>query len=185
MPSNEDELKELMLASQMGDAQANRLLLKRLGAHLRAFYKGRLARLDRSAAEAEDLVQDALIAIHMKRHTYLPDQPFMPWVYAIARYKLIDYLRKTRALSADILIDQAEELAARDEHAEVESGRDIGRLLAHLPPRTRHLIQSVKLEGASVRDTADRFGMSESAVKVAVHRGIVFLSRLIARDSAK
>lgn len=184
MSSKEDELKKLMLASQMGDPQANRLLLQQLGTHLRAFYKDRLGRFDRSAGEAEDLVQDALIAIHIKRHTYLPDHPFMPWVYAIARYKLIDYLRKTRASSADASIDQAEELVARDERADAESARDIQRLMAQLPAKTRLVIQSVKLDGAGVRETALRFGMSESAVKVAVHRGIVFLSRLISRDKA-
>jgi RNA polymerase sigma-70 factor (ECF subfamily) len=95
MARTESELRALMAASLEGDAAAHRLLLNRLSGHLRAYYKGKLARIGRSAVEAEDLTQEALMAIHTRRHTYHPDEPLTPWVHAIARYKLIDYLRRT------------------------------------------------------------------------------------------
>src|SRR5260370_39346854 len=97
MTTHEVELKALMLASLDGDAASHRALLDRLSRRLRAYYKGKLARVGRSAEEAEDLVQEAVLAIHFKRHTYGPAEPLTPWVHAIARYKLIDFLRRNRA----------------------------------------------------------------------------------------
>ena len=75
MTTHEIELKALMLASLDGDAASHRALLDRLSRHLRAYYKGKLARIGRGAAEAEDLVQEAVLAIHLKRHTYDPVEP--------------------------------------------------------------------------------------------------------------
>ncbi|WP_420797817.1 sigma factor, partial [Enterococcus hirae] len=77
---------------------------------LRAYYKGKFARIGRGATEAEDLVQEAILAIHIKRHTYDPAEPLTPWVHAIARYKLIDFLRRTRASLTDVPIDEADEV---------------------------------------------------------------------------
>src|SRR6266545_4578493 len=94
--SIEHELQGLMIASLAGDATSHKALLSRLSSHLRAYFKGRLARMGRGAVEAEDLVQEALIAIHTRRHTYDPAQLFTPWVYAIARYKFVDYLRREK-----------------------------------------------------------------------------------------
>src|SRR2546430_17678971 len=99
------ELKALMLASLDGSATSYRSLLERLSSRLRAYYKGKLARVGRGATEAEDLVQEALLAIHLKRHTYEVGEPFTPWVLTIARYKLIDYLRRTRS-TARVPLDE-------------------------------------------------------------------------------
>src|SRR5258705_8811499 len=114
MTTHEVELKALMLASQDGDAASHRALLDRLSRRLRAYYKGKLARIGRGAAEAEDLVQEAVLAIHLKRHTYDPVEPLTPWVHAIARYKLIDFLRRNRASFADVPIEEADEIMAYD-----------------------------------------------------------------------
>ena len=121
MTSTEKELKALMLASQEGDAASHRMLLERLSRHLRAYYKRRLGHIGRGAAEAEDLLQEAVLAIHVQRHTYDPAEPFTPWVHAIARYKLIDFLRRNRASVADVPIDEANEVTANDDHLSVES----------------------------------------------------------------
>src|SRR5450759_469819 len=105
MAASEAELRALMRASLAGDAAAYRTLLSRLSANLRAYYKGKLARIGRSATEAEDLMQEALMAIHTRRHTYDPGAALTPWVYAIARYKLIDHLRRTSASMTDVPIE--------------------------------------------------------------------------------
>jgi RNA polymerase sigma-70 factor (ECF subfamily) len=182
MTASEPELKALMIASLAGDAAAHRALLDRLSARLRAYYKGRLARIGRSATEAEDLVQEALIAIHIGRHTYDPAVSFTPWVQAIARYKLVDHLRRTRASLADVSIDDAAEVMAKDDHVGVESAYDLQRLLARLPEKMRRAIECVKIEGLSVAETASLSGVSESAVKVNVHRGLKALAASIARE---
>ncbi len=172
MVANEADLRALMRASLRGDAAAYRTLLSRLSANLRAYYKGRLGRIGRSATEAEDLTQEALMAIHTRRHTYDPAAPLMPWVHAIARYKLIDHLRHTHASMKDLPIENAEEIMGQDDYVGTESAYDLTRLLSQLPDKMRRAIQSVKLDGLSVAEAASRCGMSESAVKVNVHRGL-------------
>src|SRR5882724_7064116 len=119
------ELKALMVAGLGGDAVAYRSLLDRLSSRLRAYFKRKLVRFGRGATEAEDLVQEVLLAIHLKRHTYDTGEPFTPWVYTIARYKLIDYLRRTRAAAASVPIDEGAEVLAQDDHAHAESSHDI------------------------------------------------------------
>jgi RNA polymerase sigma factor (sigma-70 family) len=183
MAANEVELRALMTAGLGGDAVAYRTLLSRLSATLRAYYKGRLARIGRSATEAEDLMQDALVAIHTRRHTYDPAQALTPWVYAIARYKLIDHLRRTRASTADLPIEDAEKIMAQDDYVGTESANDLTKLMSQLPEKMRRAIQAVKLDGLSVAEAASKCEMSESAVKVNVHRGLKALIALVARDT--
>ena len=76
---------------------------------------------------------EALIAIHTRRHTYDPSQPFTPWAYAIARYKFIDYLRRTRASAQDLPIEDTQELSAREDQVEFESCLDLQKLMEALP----------------------------------------------------
>src|SRR5215469_3388912 len=106
VPPTEPELRALMISALGGNAAAHRTLLESLSSRLRGYFKGQLNRIGRGPVEAEDLVQEALIAIHTRRHTYDRSQLFTPWVYAIARYKFLDYLRRTKLSAADIPIDQ-------------------------------------------------------------------------------
>ncbi len=172
-----------MLAGLDGDAAAHKALLTRLSAYLRAYFKTHLARIGRGTADAEDLVQEALIALHTRRHTYDRSKLLTPWVYAIARYRLVDYLRRTKALVTDVAIEEAEEVLADDDRSSVESGLDLEKLMAQLTPKTRQAIQFVKLEGLSVSEAAARSGMSQSAIKVSVHRGLRALSLMATQRS--
>jgi len=182
MSTHETELKALMLASLNGDGASHRALLERLSRRLRAYYKGKLAGIGRDATEAEDLVQEAVLAIHIKRHTYDPAEPLTPWVHAIARYKLIDFLRRTRASFADVPIDEADEVMAHDDNVSAESTYDVRRLMERLPKNMRCAIEAVKLDGQSIAEAAERCGISESGVKVNIHRGLKALAALIARE---
>src|SRR6266481_2602526 len=183
MTTHEVELKALMLASLDGDAASHRALLERLSRRLRAYYKGKLAGIGRDATEAEDLVQEAVLAIHIKRHTYDPSELLTPWVHAIARYKLIDFLRRTRASSADVPIDEADAIMAHDDNVDAESTFDVRRLMERLPKNMRCAIQAVKLDGLSIAEAAKRCGISEPGVKVNIHRGLKALAALIAQET--
>ena len=179
---DEQNLRALMMSGLEGDAAAHRALLERLSGHLRGYFKQRFARIGHGPTEAEDLVQEALIAIHTRRHTYDPSQPLTPWVYAIARYKFLDYLRRTKVSFKDLPIENAAEIMSLDDSAGIDSGLDLERLMAGLSSKSRQAIQCVKLDGLSVREAAEKCGMSESAVKVSVHRGLKALSRMIIED---
>ena len=177
----EEHLRGLLVRGLAGDADAYHAFLKELSALLRGFFRKRLVRLP---DEVEDLVQESLLAVHIQRHTYDTAQPLTPWVYALARYKMVDLLR--RRTRTDVLnepLDEALEIEALST-SDVDAGtarRDIGKLLDELPDRQRVPIQCTKLEGLSVAETARRTGMSESAVKVGVHRGMKALARRIGR----
>ena len=180
--ANEPELRELMIRALDGDAASYRTLLERLSDQLRTFFKARLNLIGRGPVEAEDLLQETLIAIHTRRHTFDRSQLFTPWAYAIARYKFLDYLRRTKLSAADIPIDQAE-LMVRGDTVQTESSMDLEKLLQEISPKERQAIRYVKLDGLSVREAAVRSGMSESAIKVSVHRGLKALARLIGKEA--
>jgi RNA polymerase sigma-70 factor (ECF subfamily) len=183
MQSEEPALKTLMLAGLDGDAAAHKALLTRLSVRLRAYFRGQLARIGKAPTDAEDLLQETLIALHTRRHTYDRSQLLTPWVYAIARYRLVDYLRRTKASTRDVPVEEAAELSADDDATAVESRLDLQKLMAQLAPKTRCAIQMVKLDGLSVREAAKRSGMSESAIKVSVHRGLRTLSLLVSKEA--
>ena len=182
--SEEPELRALMLAGLDGDGASHKSLLMKLSAYLRAYFKGQLARIGRSPSDAEDLVQETLIALHTRRHTYDRSQPLTPWVYAIARYRLVDYLRRTKAAKMDVPVEEAEGVFTVDDVAAVDSGLDLTKLLAQLTPKMRQAIQFVKIDGLSVSEAAKRAGMSQSAIKVSVHRGLRALSLLVRERSS-
>jgi RNA polymerase sigma-70 factor (ECF subfamily) len=181
--SDELTLRTLMLAGLDGDEASHKTLLIKLSASLRAYFKGRLVRIGRGPADAEDLVQETVIALHTRRHTYDRSQLFTPWVYAVARYRLVDYLRRTKMSAMDVPVEEAGEVLAADDPAAVESTLDLETLMAQISPKVRQAIRHVKLDGLSVSETAARTGMSPSAVKVSVHRGLKALSRLINQRS--
>ncbi len=160
-----------------GEADAYHAFLKELGAHLRGFFRKRLSRIP---DEVEDLVQETLLAVHNQRHTYDPDQPLTAWVHAIAKYKFIDLLRR-REHGAEITdaLDEASELLSASDQQASEARRDLAQLLRLLPDRQRLPIVHVKIEGLSVFEAAQRTGMSVSAVKIGVHRGLKALAAKI------
>ena len=156
-----------MLSGLAGEAGPYRRLLDELSGLLRAYYRRRCP----PGVDAEDLVQETLIAVHTRRATYDAGQPFTAWAYAIARYKLIDALRRGRGhLRAPA--EEADALFVPSGAEAAMASRDLERVMADLPARTRDLIRDVKITGLSTREAADKHGMSESAVKVAVHRGL-------------
>jgi len=178
---NQDRLHDLLVRGLAGDQNAYHFFLKELSGNLRAFFRKRLARLP---DDVEDLVQETLLAVHNQRHTYEVDQPLAAWIYAIARYKMIDMLRRRtgREWLNDPLEEELEVLSYSEAEA-LDARRDIERLLEQLPDGQRMAIRYVRLEGLSVKEAAQASGMSESAIKVSVHRGLKALAEKLRRAS--
>jgi RNA polymerase sigma-70 factor, ECF subfamily len=173
----ERELRSRFVRGLAGDASAYHDFLRDLSGYLRGFFRKRLSGLP---DEVEDLVQETLLAVHNQRHTYDPQQPLTAWVYAIAKYKLVDLLRRRAGHERrnELLDDERDMLAHND--ADAAAARlDLDKLLRQLPARQRQPIIHMKLEGLSVVETARITGMSESAVKVSVHRGLKALAAMI------
>jgi RNA polymerase sigma-70 factor (ECF subfamily) len=174
----EERLRNLLVRGLAGEAGAYHAFLKELSGHLRAFLRKRLAGLP---DDVEDLVQEALLAVHNQRHTYDSGQPLTAWVHAIARYKLVDLLRqRSNRQSVTGSLEEAEnDFLSHTNMEAAEARRDLGKLLDLLPDRQRLPIVHVKLKGLSVVEAARVTGMSESAIKVGVHRGLKALAAKI------
>lgn len=160
-----------MTAAQRGDAIAYRRLLNEIQPWLSRYYARRLP-----PGSVEDAVQDALVAIHTKRHTYDPARPFGPWLSAVARHKWIDRLRSMGRNQTDML---NEDIAVPDHESAVTSANVLARLLGGLKPAQAEAIRLVKLQGFSIEEASSLTGQSESLVKVNIHRGLARLSREI------
>src|SRR5262249_12795239 len=132
------------------------------------------------AAAAEDARQDALFAIHLKRHTYAPAKPFGPWVAAIARYKWIDHVR---AASRSAALSLHDDIPTEDPGEAVISAVVVDDLLRRLKPAQARVIRLVKLQGVSIERASDATGQSASLVKVNIHRGLKKLAALAAGDA--
>lgn len=175
MSDAETQLKQLMLRGLAGDASAHARLLGELAGYLRAYF---IRRLGGSAADAEDLVQETLLAIHLKRETYDTRAPFTPWAYAIGRYKLLDHFRRQGVRRA-VPLEDAGVLVAADSAEEGTVRRDLDRLLADLPARQRAVLEDVKITGYSIEEAARRHGVSTVAAKVGIHRSLQRLARKV------
>ncbi len=173
--TDEAQLKALMICGLAGETAAQGALLSALSGYLRGYFGKRLGA---GAADVEDLVQDTLLAIHLKRASYDPAQPFTPWAYAVARYKLIDHYRRQGVRRA-VPLEDAGDLFATENPEEGAVRRDVAVLLSTLPARQRALMIDVKLSGHSIEEAAQRSGMSVSAVKVSLHRALKLLSKRV------
>lgn len=174
---DETALAGLLRAALAGDEAAYSQFLQRVSRSVRALARRKLG--DGTGVEPEDIVQETLLAIHAKRHTWRTDQPVMPWFYAIARYKIVDaYRRRGRAIVVDI-DDFADRLEA--EQPETASDHEIAKALDGLSEGQRKVVRAISVEGRSIAETARDFGMKETAVRVALHRGLAAIAQRFGR----
>ncbi|MES2055369.1 MAG: sigma-70 family RNA polymerase sigma factor [Pseudomonadota bacterium] len=172
MRASEDQLRIWMIGGLDGDSGAYTALLNALVPMLRSFF-GR--RLRGAADDVEDLVQETMMAIHTRRGTYDRDRAFSAWAYAVARYKMIDHFRRTRVT---VPIEGLEDILVAEGFEAATSARmDVDTLLAELSPKQARVIRETRIEGLSVAEAAERGAISESDVKVSVHRGLAALAK--------
>lgn len=175
MSETADQWGQLMAAAQEGHAAAYRRLLDEIRHWLKGFYARRLP-----PAMVDDAVQDTLIAIHEKLHTYDPERPFKPWLMAVARYKWIDRLR---SMSRSRTEELPEEIAVEDHERNVTSSVILARLMTELKPAQAEAIRLVKIEGFSVEEASERTGQSGSLIKVNIHRGLARLAMIVQKQA--
>ncbi len=174
MAADKAQWSEWMLKAQSGDEKAYHQLLTAVNQTLRGFLKKRIS----DAQAVEDVLQEVLIGIHRARHTFDPKRSFTAWMYAIARYKMIDYFRKTKRDASLIFIDDmgAQGFEMEIYHEEGLIG-EFQKLVKQLPLKQQEVLVSMKFEGLSVKETASKLKMSESAVKVTAHRAFQTLKK--------
>lgn len=175
-PALERRLSEMMRRAQDGDRRAYAELLTEIAPLLGGFVHARTARAD----WVDDIVQETLISLHRSRHAYDPVRPFLPWLYAIASHRLVDFARKQRRHETGAR-EEAEERGGAPDPA--ERAGELLEALEALPPRQREIIRMLKSDGYSVAEVAERTGLSPSHVKVTAHRGYQKLRFLLQRGA--
>lgn len=164
-----------MRAAIAGDQEAYRRLLSELSQVLRGVVRRGFAGVGVRTGDVEDVVQDVLLAIHLKRHTWDQSMPLVPWVMAIARNKMIDDLRR-RGRRPEVPVDLNDfEFEGEDQQASIDA-HDVERILDRLSDKNRDIVRSISIDGQSARDVAERLGMTEVAVRVALHRSLKALA---------
>lgn len=171
------ELARLLRAAIAGDEKAYGDFLQRAACLVRNFARRKIIQ---GGIDPEDIVQETLLAIHLKRHTWRQDASITPWLYAIAKYKLVDAFRQ-RGRRTEIEIGEIAETFAAPE-SETVSSRDIYHALAMIAPGQRSVVAAISVDGRSISETAKWLGMSETAVRVAFHRGLAAITERFGRS---
>ncbi|MBN8954775.1 sigma-70 family RNA polymerase sigma factor [Rhizobium sp. 60-20] len=176
-PAREEQWASWMRSAIAGDSRDYHKLLTAVTPHLRAMARRRCSQFGAPASEAEDVVQEVLLAIHLKRGTWDSSRALGPWMAALVRNKLIDSLRR-RGRQASVSLEDVVATLESDERVDVSDRMDIEQLLGRLKDPQKTIVQSISIEGSSVRETAERLKMTEVAVRVSLHRALKALSAL-------
>lgn len=190
---SEEELRlaRWMEEAQHGDSASYRHLLNELGGMMERFVERAVKRSSKNAdaSVAHDIVQEILVAVHNKRHTYDPARRFLPWVFGIARHKLVDWQRKHYSDLNRLVFDEVidDPTSPHDSFVSLLSGdgepsAEVHDLLGKLSERERTVLELTKIQGLSVAETAEKTGLSPSNVKVLTHRAIAYLKKIVAEE---
>ncbi|KSV75950.1 RNA polymerase sigma factor [Sinorhizobium sp. GW3] len=166
-----------MRSAMQGDTQAYHRFLSAVTPYLRTMARRRCEQFGAQPSEAEDLVQEVLLAVHLKRGTWDQARPIGPWLSTIVRNKLIDSLRR-RGRRIDVPIDDVIGLLEAEEQASNLDRLDAENMLERLKDPQRDIVRSISIQGAGIRETAARLKMSEGAVRVSLHRALKALAAL-------
>ena len=174
MRASEDELRRLMIGGLDGNAADHAALLRALVPLLQSFYRRRMRGAEQ---DVEDLVQETLIAVHTRRASYDRERPFVAWLYAIARYRMIDHFRRQRIT---VPVDDLADILVAEGFEEACAARmDVARLLSGLSSKQARAIRDTHIDGMSVAEAAQAARIGESDVKISVHRGMKALAARI------
>jgi len=179
----DEEWTTLMRAAMAGDEHAYRRFLILVTPRLRAMVQSNRAGFHVSAADAEDIVQEVLLTIHLKRGTWDSSRPIGPWLSAIARNKLIDSWRR-RGRHSYVPIDDVIDTLPVEEPSGGCAEQDLDFLLRELKPQQQDIVRSISMKGCGIRETANRLGMTEGAVRVSLHRALKALAILYKAKSS-
>lgn len=175
MDDREQRWAHLMRSALAGDGPAYEQLLREIAPALRTVVRRRLTRLGLSTSETEDVVQETLLAVHLKRQTWRSEDPLGPWLWTIARNKLVDHLRR-RGRRVELPVDDFAEFLPAPEERPDSAAPEVERHLAQLPQKQQAILRTVAVEGLSVAEAAERMRMTPGAVRVALHRAFASLA---------
>ncbi len=171
-----------MRAAQEGDGGAYLRLLAEVAPLLRRVIQRQRSFLQ--AADTEDIVQDILVSLHSVRATYDPARPFVPWLMAIARNRLVDAARRYGRLAAnEVSVAEYPETFSEEPTNRFDGTygdpEALKQAINRLPPGQKRAVEMLKLREMSLKEASAASGMGVAALKVAVHRGMKALRQAL------
>lgn len=170
-----DDWGALLGKANAGDSRAYAAFLRAITPVLRGIVRAKGGGL--GEAVCEDVLQEVLLAVHLKRHTWQETAPVRPWLYAVARYKVIDALR-ARGGRVEVPIEDFDEILAADAGPDPTEASDMAKMIGLLDDRSGRLVRMIGIEGASAAEAGQALNMTEGAVRVALHRAFKTLAAL-------
>jgi RNA polymerase sigma factor (sigma-70 family) len=175
MTVSKEDWEDLLAAANSGDSRAYARFLRAVTPVLRGIIRSKGAGL--GEAGCEDVLQEVLLAVHLKRHTWQMGAPVRPWLYAIARYKVVDAFR-SRGRAINLPIEDFVEHLSAESGPDPTDASDMAKIIALLDGRSAKIVQMIGLEGASTAEAGQALQMTEGAVRVALHRAYKTLATL-------
>lgn len=173
--SDDADWEQLMRAANRGDGRAYARLLGLVTPVVRGIVRARGGAMGPEACE--DIVQEVLVTIHLKRQSWREDAPLRPWLYAVTRHKVIDAFR-ARGQRVEVPVEDFAEVLPAPEGEDPFEAQDMARVIDRLEPRAAQIVRAIGIEGESAAEAGARLGMSEGAVRVALHRALKALAVL-------
>ncbi|THD84671.1 sigma-70 family RNA polymerase sigma factor [Aliigemmobacter aestuarii] len=170
-----DDWSSLLAEANAGDSRAYTAFLRTITPVLRGIVRARGGGL--GEAVCEDVLQEVLLAVHLKRHTWQVGSPVRPWLYAIVRYKVVDALR-ARGGKVEVQIEDFGDVLAAEPGPDPTEAADMAKMIGLLDDRSGRLVRMIGIEGASVAEVGKALNMTEGAVRVALHRAFKTLADL-------
>lgn len=170
-----DEWSSLLAEANAGDSRAYATFLRVITPVLRGVVRAKGGGL--GEAVCEDVLQEVLLAVHLKRHTWQAGAPVRPWLYAIARYKVVDAFR-ARGGKVEVPIEDFDEILAAEAGPDPTEAADMAKMIGLLDDRSGRLVRMIGIEGASAAEAGQALNMTEGAVRVALHRAFKTLASL-------
>lgn len=164
-----------MMAANRGDPRAYARLLHQITPVIRGIVRARGANLGRELCE--DVVQEVLLTVHLKRQTWREEAPLRPWLYAVTRHKVVDAFR-ARGTRVEVPVEDFAEVLPAPANADPFEAHDMDRVIDRLEPRAAQIVRAIGLQGDSAAAIGARLGMTEGAVRVALHRALRALAQL-------
>jgi RNA polymerase sigma factor (sigma-70 family) len=170
-----DDWSTLLAEANAGDSRAYATFLRTITPVLRGIVRAKAGGL--GEALCEDVLQEVLLAVHLKRHTWQVDAPVRPWLYAIARYKVVDAFR-ARGGKVEVPIEDFDEVLAAEAGPDPTEAADMVKMIGLLDDRSGRLVRMIGIEGATTAEAGQALSMTEGAVRVALHRAFKTLAAL-------
>lgn len=153
------------------------------------FCRARLSAGHRSLSTADDVAQEVCMAVMTALPTYRRDsRPFLAFVYGIAAHKVVDAHRAAARSRLHTVADLPETVSVERDPEQVAMdtsvARKVAELMTGLPIAQREILTLRVGVGLSAEETAEALGMTAGAVRVAQHRALAKLRKILVSDRA-